>query len=85
MTKNLLLIAVDNIQCCDTYPDIESSNALAVGCEEMIQGSNRLQRGINYMLHLATLGANVAYGFFEGGHSNPAFYASDLFKEWVYE
>eukprot|EP00520_Triparma_pacifica_P009647 CAMPEP_0118634538 /NCGR_PEP_ID=MMETSP0785-20121206/1601_1 /TAXON_ID=91992 /ORGANISM="Bolidomonas pacifica, Strain CCMP 1866" /LENGTH=422 /DNA_ID=CAMNT_0006525521 /DNA_START=78 /DNA_END=1343 /DNA_ORIENTATION=+ len=71
---------MDGVECCDTYPDTGSSNALAVGCEEMLQGSNRLQRGINYMLHLESLGANVTFGFFDGGHSNEAFYDSDLFK-----
>ena len=47
------------------------------------------------MGHLAHLRADLAgatklnstedrYGFFEGGHNNSAFYASPLFKQWVY-
>merc|ERR1719469_1697124 len=38
--------------CCDTYPDSNTSNALAVGCEALLQGSNRLQRGRNYLSYL---------------------------------
>lgn len=38
--------------CCDTFPDSDSSNALDVSCAGMLQGSNRLQRGLNYVGHL---------------------------------
>jgi len=73
------------VNCCDTYPDTATDNALNVGCESSLAGSNRLQRGINYVDYLNTRRAtNVSYGFFEGGHNNSAFYASGLFKEWVY-
>jgi hypothetical protein len=72
------------VQCCDTYPDTGSSNALATDCESLLQGSNRLQRGLNYIGHLERMGAGVEHGVFEGGHDNAAFYASDLFQEWVY-
>mmetsp|Transcript_21751 Transcript_21751/g.40932 ORF Transcript_21751/g.40932 Transcript_21751/m.40932 type:complete len:438 (-) Transcript_21751:89-1402(-) len=83
-TPNSFGGTLNDVECCDTYPDTGSSNALAVGCEEMVQGSNRLQRGINYMEHLNNLGGNVTYGFFEGGHDNAAFYASDLFDDWAF-
>ncbi|GMH51819.1 hypothetical protein TL16_g01093 [Triparma laevis f. inornata] len=56
--------SLNGVQCCDTYPDTGSSNALAVGCEEMLQGSNRLQRGINYMAHIKELGGEFYVGFF---------------------
>ena len=38
--------------CCDSYPDSKSNNDVAVNCESMAQGSNRLQRGLNYMDYL---------------------------------
>merc|ERR1711871_528132 len=36
----------NNTACCDTYPD-GTANALSVTCESSLQGSNRLQRGLN--------------------------------------
>jgi len=44
-------------QCCDTYPDTTTHNALAVHCQDLLQGTNRLQRGINYMAYLESLRA----------------------------
>lgn len=41
--------------CCDTWPDSAASNALDVTCPAMLQGSNRLQRGLNYVAHLRHL------------------------------
>jgi hypothetical protein len=38
--------------CCDTYPDSSTDNALDVRCAAMVQGSNRLQRGLNYMSYI---------------------------------
>jgi len=72
--------------CCDTYPDTRTVNAVDHSCAAMLEGSNRLQRGLNYVLYLANLNNGTAppHGFFDGGHSNAAFYASDLFKEWAY-
>ncbi len=81
---------LDGIQCCDTYPDTGSSNALATGCESMLQGTNRLQRGLNYMSYTkmmqSSLGITNAFefGFFNGGHSDQNFFASELFERWVY-
>lgn len=40
-----------DLGCCDCYPD-GNTNDLSVTCEAMIQGSNRLQRGLNYMSYL---------------------------------
>ena len=41
------------IGCCDTYPDAVSSNALDVTCQAMVQGSNRIQRGLNYIAYVS--------------------------------
>ena len=38
--------------CCDTYPDSTTSNALPVECGDMLGGSNRLQRALNFMSYL---------------------------------
>jgi len=88
---------LNGVACCDTYPDTLTDNALAVNCEDLLLGSNRLQRGINYMYYLSQQRSlqNVSatkfravrdetYGFFQGGHNNSAFYASTLFKKWAY-
>lgn len=40
--------------CCDTYPD-GIGNQLDHNCQSMLQGSNRLQRGRNYLSYLQTL------------------------------
>ena len=85
--------------CCDTYPDSTTDNALATSCKALLQGSNRLQRGLNYMGSLGALHANLTaadnrssssgggyaptYGTFNGGHDNEAFYASALFADWA--
>lgn len=37
--------------CCDTYPD-STNNDLATSCGSNLQGSNRLQRGLNYISYL---------------------------------
>jgi hypothetical protein len=37
--------------CCDTFPD-SHDNDLAIACGAAIGGSNRLQRGLNYMSYL---------------------------------
>jgi hypothetical protein len=39
--------------CCDTYPDARQ-NDLSVTCGASMQGSNRLQRGLNYMSYLTS-------------------------------
>jgi hypothetical protein len=78
---------IDGHTCCDTWPDTTSSNLCAHSCEAMLQGSNRLQRGINYVAYLRQLSGNAErpqMGFFDGGHNNSGFYASTLFISWAY-
>eukprot|EP01126_Amoeba_proteus_P021727 TRINITY_DN2214_c0_g1_i2.p1 TRINITY_DN2214_c0_g1~~TRINITY_DN2214_c0_g1_i2.p1 ORF type:complete len:365 (-),score=43.76 TRINITY_DN2214_c0_g1_i2:313-1407(-) len=73
-----------NNHCCDSYPDSKNSNALDVGCEVMYQGSNRLQRGLNFMSYLMTFYKNYkpTYSFFHGGHDDFSFFLSDPFLSW---
>ena len=64
---------VDGHSCCDTWPDTATGNLCAHTCEAMLQGSNRLQRGINYVSHLRKLSGSPEHplmGFFNGGHNN---------------
>ena len=67
--------------CCDTWPDATTSNALDTSCEAMVQGSNRLQRGLLYAQHLnrvfprRDLGPYVAQTVPAMGHNNSALYA----------
>ena len=78
---------IDGHTCCDTWPDTTNSNLCAHTCEAMLQGSNRLQRGINYVAYLRQLSGNAErpqMGFFDGGHNNSGFYASTLFISWAY-
>jgi pimeloyl-ACP methyl ester carboxylesterase len=88
---------VDGVNCCDTFPDTGSQNALATYCEAMPMGSNRLQRGLNYVDYLRLLRVQhgetpvtqsndewPALGFFQGGHDNRAFYASAAFRSWAF-
>lgn len=42
---------VSTPNCCDTYPDAVN-NDLATSCGSNLQGSNRLQRGLNYVSYL---------------------------------
>eukprot|EP00947_MAST-08B_sp_MAST-8B-sp1_P003745 g3745.t1 len=79
----------DGIDCCDTYPDTTSHNALSTTCSALLQGSNRLQRGLNYVDYLNNIYNSTAgwegavVEIFEGGHSNAACYASSYFEEWA--
>lgn len=73
--------------CCDTYPDATTSNAVDTACAAMLQGSNRLQRGLLYMAHLrrvfpqATFTAATVAGM---GHNNSALYASAPYTDAAY-
>ena len=81
---------------CDTWPDTGSGNALATYCEAMLMGTNRLQRGLNYVDYLRTVatehnrdGKLIAdpwpmHALFDGGHDNKAFYSSPAFRSWVF-
>ena len=73
--------------CCDTYPDSDSSNALDVTCAAMLQGSNRLQRGLNFASHLRALFPSappprVATAAF--GHNASGLFFSAAFQEAAY-
>ena len=85
-----------NVGCCDSYPD-GTSNDLATGCEAMVQGSNRLQRGLNYMNHLARAWPSLSlqgdgaplpppsYAIGEGlAHNSSRFYHSEQFQAWAF-
>ena len=72
--------------CCDTWPDATDHNAMDAGCEAMVQGSNRLQRGLLYTQHLNRVfpsraaGRYVAYTVAGMGHNNSGLYASAPFN-----
>jgi pimeloyl-ACP methyl ester carboxylesterase len=76
--------------CCDTYPDAQS-NALDTGCEAMVQGSNRLQRGLLYFEYLTQVYADkkveLVQQLFTGpfAHNNSGLYASEPFQRWCFE
>lgn len=73
--------------CCDTYPDAVKTNSLDVECGAMLQGSNRLQRGLNYVGYLSQYGtqhrtvrASVVPGM---GHDANNLYYSAAFRAAV--
>ena len=72
--------------CCDTYPDAPQANSLDYSCAAMLQGSNRLQRGLNYASHLqrALPGyrAQVVTGAF--GHNSSGMYGDAAFQAAAY-
>lgn len=83
--------------CCDTFPS-SPNNSLAVSCAADMQGSNRLQRGLNYVSYLkyyyggadSYLGNGSSpfvpiYAVVPGlQHDSAAFYQSPIVQEWVY-
>lgn len=72
--------------CCDTYPDAATSNTLDVNCADMLQGSNRLQRGLNYVGHLMQVFGDeykLIYGLVVGGHDKLAFLSSSFLRAWA--
>ena len=70
--------------CCDTFPDSTAANALSVGCEAMLQGSSRLQRGLLYAEHLRRQGAALEVAVEPGmGHDAGGFYRSEALSRWV--
>lgn len=72
--------------CCDTFPDATEENAMDSSCGALLQGSNRLQRGLNYKsyLHRRYGWRDDKFSIFEGGHNVDAFYASPRFVDWAY-
>lgn len=72
--------------CCDTYPD-STGNDISITCGAMLQGSNRLQRGLVYMSYLESLWAShkysAKYNIISGmKHHSKMFYFSEQFSEW---
>lgn len=76
--------------CVDTFPDSWTQNALDATCAGMLQGSNRLQRGLNYMSYLTNeklfgdSAAKPKHSIFRGSHDVQAFYGDLQFSEWAY-
>jgi hypothetical protein len=74
--------------CCDTWPDSMTSNAVDSFCEAMLTGSNRLQRGLNWLSYLRWFygsgsGQPVRFDFFQGGHDDKAMGRSDVWQQWA--
>lgn len=71
--------------CCDTYPDAQA-NSLDHSCAAMLQGSNRLQRGLNYASHLESALPGYRAQVFTGayGHSNSGMYDDAAFQKAAY-
>eukprot|EP01126_Amoeba_proteus_P011870 TRINITY_DN14855_c0_g1_i1.p1 TRINITY_DN14855_c0_g1~~TRINITY_DN14855_c0_g1_i1.p1 ORF type:complete len:415 (+),score=38.15 TRINITY_DN14855_c0_g1_i1:62-1306(+) len=70
--------------CCDTYPDSKRDNVLDVDCESMYEGSNRLQRGLNFISYLQAYYSNYnpLFAFYSGQHDNYALITSSTYKSW---
>mmetsp|Transcript_24125 Transcript_24125/g.60217 ORF Transcript_24125/g.60217 Transcript_24125/m.60217 type:complete len:574 (-) Transcript_24125:68-1789(-) len=73
-------------QCCDTYPDSNTSQVLDVHDQAMVQGSNRLQRGLNYVSFLKASNylPTVQSAIFDGGHNDTAFFEDPTFVQWMF-
>jgi len=72
--------------CCDTYPDSTSENALSVTCASNLQGSNRLQRGRNFLSYINELAPEAAptVASFVGGHNASAMIFSAELASWAF-
>jgi len=59
--------------------------ACSGNCASMVQGSNRLQRALNYRDYLEATypGYKLKFDTFEAGHDSSAFFASTTFHDWV--
>jgi len=79
-TKDIRFVFGDS----DTMSCFEGT--CANDCEAMVQGSNRLQRNLNFMGHLRDVypGYEPNYSVFRGGHNSELFFASDAFNEVVF-
>eukprot|EP00928_Gymnodinium_smaydae_P042235 TRINITY_DN28466_c0_g3_i2.p1 TRINITY_DN28466_c0_g3~~TRINITY_DN28466_c0_g3_i2.p1 ORF type:complete len:264 (-),score=26.72 TRINITY_DN28466_c0_g3_i2:98-889(-) len=79
----------DGYACCDSWP--HHGNELTSDCATNLQGSNRLQRGLNYLSHLRRFYARQGrhyrpvVGFFQSTHNSSAAFSSDAFRFWVFE
>ena len=68
---------------CDTFPD-SFNNKFDKKCEGMTQGSNRLQRGRNFLSFCnQKLKFTPKNSIFNGGHDNVALYNDSTFHKWV--
>ena len=68
---------------CDTFPD-SFNNKFDKKCEGMTQGSNRLQRGRNFLSFCnQKLKFTPKNSIFTGGHDNLALYNDSTFLKWV--
>mmetsp|Transcript_58428 Transcript_58428/g.90907 ORF Transcript_58428/g.90907 Transcript_58428/m.90907 type:complete len:535 (+) Transcript_58428:43-1647(+) len=93
-TSNYFGGTFEGYTCCDTWPDSfagGSGNDQAGGsCREMLGGTNRLQRAMNYKSHLEGFFAarGVKYTlpmrFFLGQHNSSAFSLSEAVAEVAY-
>jgi len=74
-------------ECCDSGQD----NVFSVACGSRLQGSNRLQRSLNYVSYLRHFykQRGVAYDpplrVVDGGHNSSQCFASGEFREWAFE
>jgi len=74
--------------CCDTWPDATDHNAMDTKCGGMVQGTNRLQRGLNFMDYLKDYYSGHSYfnyDFFTGGHDFPSMVQHPTFKRWAFK
>lgn len=74
-------------QCCDTFPDNTVLNVFDNKSESMTQGSNRFQRGLNYMYYLRKYydtDSFPEFDIFHGGHDMRAFSRDLKFIEWSF-
>nr|ABI14289.1 hypothetical protein [Pfiesteria piscicida] len=55
-------------------------------CAAMLEGNNRLQRGINYMWHLKWVlpGYEPTFSTFHGGHRPELFFAGEYFNKFAF-
>jgi len=73
--------------CCDTYSDSSISNALDNTCGGMLQGSNRLQRALNYASHLRTRFPGYTPSVYADpyGHNSTGFFNCNSFQQIAYQ
>ena len=74
--------------CCDTWPDAFDHNAMDTKCGGMVQGTNRLQRGINFLDYLKDYYGGSSYfnyDFFTGGHDFPSMVQHPTFQRWAFK
>lgn len=68
--------------CCDSG---SNESGFLSSFPMMLQGSNRLQRGLNYVAYLSKLypQRQIPYAFFDGGHSVADFLGARQLREWA--